>query len=187
MDPYRFLKGETLLPLANLALAGSVNRAHNRCAFCEPSPGWLGATPKFSTSIGLIIMDAPQRAWIADPRTTCSLRYTRSAQLRTPRQPRLRACVQPTVALPPFGPSRINDELPVPKAAGPARRSRLALCRLSSDTLKLGLGQLAIPSLERIGAAGCVGVGMGSSQRARRVKRPGLSWQPVSGQHPLAP
>ena len=39
---------------------------------------------------------------------------------------------------------------PVLKAAGPARRSRLALCRLSADTLKLGLGLLGIPSLERM-------------------------------------
>ena len=91
------------------------------------------------------------------------------------------------VALPPLGPSSINDELPVPKAAGPARRSRLALCRLSADTLKLGLGQLAIPSLERMGAAECVGVGMGFSQRARRVKPRSLPGQSVSGQHPLAP
>ena len=91
------------------------------------------------------------------------------------------------VALPPFGPSCINDQAPVPKAARPARRSRLALCRLSADTRKLVLGLLGIPSLERMGAAGCVGVGMGSSQRARRVKRLGLSRQPVSAQHPLAP
>ena len=43
--------------------------------------------------------------------------------------------------------------MPVPKAASPARRSRLALCRLSADTLKLGLGLglLGIPSLERMG------------------------------------
>ena len=64
-----------------------------------------------------------------------------------------------SVALPPLRPSSINDQLPVPNAAGPARRSRLALCRPSADTLKLGL--LGIPSLERMGAAGCVGVGGG--------------------------
>ena len=46
--------------------------------------------------------------------------------------------------------SSINDQAPVLKAAGPARRSRLALCRLSADTLKLGLGLLGIPSLERM-------------------------------------
>ena len=51
------------------------------------------------------------------------------------------------VALPPLGPSRIYDQVPVLKASGPAR---LALCRLSADTLKLGLGLLGIPSLERI-------------------------------------
>lgn len=65
------------------------------------------------------------------------------------------------VALPPLGPRRINDQLPVPKADGPARPSRLALCRPSAGTIKLGLGLLAIPSLERMGAAGCVGVGGG--------------------------
>ena len=54
------------------------------------------------------------------------------------------------VALPPLGPSSINDQAPVLKADGPARRSRLALCRLSADTLKLGLGLLGIPSLERM-------------------------------------
>ena len=51
------------------------------------------------------------------------------------------------VALPPLGPSRIYDQVPVLKASGPAR---LALCRLSADTFKLGLGLLGIPSLERI-------------------------------------
>ena len=55
------------------------------------------------------------------------------------------------VALPPFGPSSINDQVPVLKADGPARRSRLALCRLSADTLKLGPGLLGIPSLEQMG------------------------------------
>ena len=67
------------------------------------------------------------------------------------------------MAFPPLGPSSINDSLPVPKAASPARRSRLSLCRPSADTLKLGLGLLGIPSLERMGAAGCVGVGRGIS------------------------
>ena len=46
--------------------------------------------------------------------------------------------------------NRFYDQVPVLKAAGPARRSRLALCRLSADTLKLGLGLLGIPSLERM-------------------------------------
>ena len=52
------------------------------------------------------------------------------------------------VALPPLGPSSIYDQVPLPKAYGPARRNRLALCRLNADTLKLGL--LGIPSLERM-------------------------------------
>ena len=39
----------------------------------------------------------------------------------------------------------------MPKADGPARRSRLALCRLSADTLKLGMWLLGISSLERMG------------------------------------
>ena len=73
----------------------------------------------------------------------------------------------------------------MPKAYGPARRSHQALCRLRADTLKLGPGLLGIPSLERMGAAGCVGVGF--RQRARRVKPLRLPGQPVSGQHPLAP
>ena len=63
------------------------------------------------------------------------------------------------VALPPFGPSCINDQAPVPKAARPARPSHQALCSLRADTLKLGPNLLGIPSLERMGAAGCVGVG----------------------------
>ena len=41
--------------------------------------------------------------------------------------------------------------MPVPKAASSARPSRLALCHPSPDTLKLGLGLLGIPSLERMG------------------------------------
>ena len=65
--------------------------------------------------------------------------------------------------LPPLGPRRIFDQVPVPKAAGPARRSRQVLCRPSADTLKLGRVLLGIPSLERMGAAGCVGVGRGIS------------------------
>ena len=61
------------------------------------------------------------------------------------------------MALPPLGPSSINDQAPVPKAAGPARRARLARCRLSADTLKLGLGLLGILSLERMWEWGSVG------------------------------
>ena len=55
------------------------------------------------------------------------------------------------VALPPLGPSSLNDQVPLPKAEGSGRCSRQTLCRLSADTLKLGLGMLGIPSLERMG------------------------------------
>ena len=47
--------------------------------------------------------------------------------------------------------NRFYDQAPVPKTDGPARRSRLARCRLSADILKLGLGLLGIPILERMG------------------------------------
>ncbi|NBW63762.1 MAG: arginine--tRNA ligase [Synechococcaceae bacterium WB4_1_0192] len=46
--------------------------------------------------------------------------------------------------------NRFYDQVPVLKADGPARSSRLALCRLTADTLKLGLGLLGIPTLERM-------------------------------------
>lgn len=46
--------------------------------------------------------------------------------------------------------NRFYDQVPVLKAEEPARSSRLALCRLSADTLRLGLGLLGIPSLERM-------------------------------------
>ena len=46
--------------------------------------------------------------------------------------------------------NRFYDQVPVLKAAPEARRSRLALCRLTADTLKLGLGLLGIPTLERM-------------------------------------
>ena len=46
--------------------------------------------------------------------------------------------------------NRFYGQVPVLKAGGPARRSRLALCRLSASTLKRGLGLLGIPSLERM-------------------------------------
>ena len=49
------------------------------------------------------------------------------------------------VALPSSGPISISDKVPMPRADSPARRSRL-----SADTLKLGLGLLGIPSLERM-------------------------------------
>jgi arginyl-tRNA synthetase len=46
--------------------------------------------------------------------------------------------------------NRFYDQVPVLKADEPARSSRLALCRLSADTLKLGLRLLGIPTLERM-------------------------------------
>jgi arginyl-tRNA synthetase len=46
--------------------------------------------------------------------------------------------------------NRFYDQVPVLRADEPARGSRLALCRLSADTLRLGLGLLGIPTLERM-------------------------------------
>ena len=46
--------------------------------------------------------------------------------------------------------NRFYDQVPVLKAEEPARASRLALCRLTADTLRLGLGLLGIPTLERM-------------------------------------
>jgi len=46
--------------------------------------------------------------------------------------------------------NRFYDQVPVLKADEPARASRLALCRLTADTLRLGLGLLGIPTLERM-------------------------------------
>jgi len=46
--------------------------------------------------------------------------------------------------------NRFYDQVPVLKAEEPARSSRLALCRLTADTLKLGLGLLGIPTLQRM-------------------------------------
>ena len=46
--------------------------------------------------------------------------------------------------------NRFYDQVPVLKADEPARSSRLALCRLTEATLKLGLGLLGIPTLERM-------------------------------------
>ena len=46
--------------------------------------------------------------------------------------------------------NRFYDQVPVLKAEEPARSSRLALCRLTTGTLKLGLGLLWIPTLERM-------------------------------------
>ena len=46
--------------------------------------------------------------------------------------------------------NRFYDQVPVLKAPAEARASRLALCRLTADTLKLGLTLLGIPTLERM-------------------------------------
>jgi arginyl-tRNA synthetase len=46
--------------------------------------------------------------------------------------------------------NRFYDQVPVLKAPPQARESRLALCRLTADTLKLGLGLLGITTLERM-------------------------------------
>ena len=46
--------------------------------------------------------------------------------------------------------NRFYDKVPVLKAEEPARSSRLALCRLTADTLKLGLGLLGIKTLSRM-------------------------------------
>jgi len=46
--------------------------------------------------------------------------------------------------------NRFYDQVPVLKAEEHARSSRLALCRLTADTLRLGLGLLGIPTLERM-------------------------------------
>ena len=46
--------------------------------------------------------------------------------------------------------NRFYDQVPVLKAEEPSRSSRLALCRLTTGTLKLGLGLLGIPTLERM-------------------------------------
>jgi arginyl-tRNA synthetase len=46
--------------------------------------------------------------------------------------------------------NRFYDQVPVLKAEGAERGSRLALCRLCADTLKLGLGLLGIQTLNRM-------------------------------------
>ena len=46
--------------------------------------------------------------------------------------------------------NRFYDQVPVLKAEEPARSSRMAICRLTADTLKLGLGLLGISTLERM-------------------------------------
>lgn len=46
--------------------------------------------------------------------------------------------------------NRFYDQIPVLKAEGQSLPSRLALCRLTADTLKSGLGLLGIATLERM-------------------------------------
>jgi arginyl-tRNA synthetase len=46
--------------------------------------------------------------------------------------------------------NRFYDQVPVLKAEGAERGSRLALCRLCADTLRLGLDVLGIPTLNRM-------------------------------------
>ncbi|MBL6797767.1 MAG: arginine--tRNA ligase, partial [Synechococcus sp. BS307-5m-G39] len=46
--------------------------------------------------------------------------------------------------------NRFYDQVPVLKADAEALPSRLALCRLTADTLKSGLGLLGIPTLDRM-------------------------------------
>ncbi|EDY39057.1 arginyl-tRNA synthetase [Cyanobium sp. PCC 7001] len=46
--------------------------------------------------------------------------------------------------------NRFYDQVPVLKAEPEVRAARLALCRLTADTLRLGLGLLGIPTLERM-------------------------------------
>ena len=53
----------------------------------------------------------------------------------------LRLTVQPRTS---------GKPIPPIKAEPAARASRLALCRLTADTLRLGLGLLGIPTLERM-------------------------------------
>ena len=46
--------------------------------------------------------------------------------------------------------NRFYDQVPVLKADPEALASRLALCRLTADTLRLGLGLLGIATLDRM-------------------------------------
>ena len=46
--------------------------------------------------------------------------------------------------------NRFYDQVPILKASEPARTSRLALCSITADTLKLGMSLLGIPTLERM-------------------------------------
>ncbi|WP_413683146.1 arginine--tRNA ligase [Prochlorococcus sp. MIT 1011] len=46
--------------------------------------------------------------------------------------------------------NRFYDQVPILKASEPLRTSRLALCSITADTLKLGMTLLGIPTLERM-------------------------------------
>ena len=46
--------------------------------------------------------------------------------------------------------NRFYDQIPILKAIEPSRTSRLALCSITADTLKLGMSLLGIPTLERM-------------------------------------
>ncbi len=46
--------------------------------------------------------------------------------------------------------NRFYDQVPILKASEPSRTSRLALCSITADTLKLGMTLLGIPTLERM-------------------------------------
>ena len=46
--------------------------------------------------------------------------------------------------------NRFYDQVPVLRSEPEALSSRLALCRLTADTLRCGLGLLGIPALERM-------------------------------------
>ncbi len=46
--------------------------------------------------------------------------------------------------------NRFYDQVPILKASEPTRTSRLALCSITADTLKLGMSLLGIPTLERM-------------------------------------
>ena len=46
--------------------------------------------------------------------------------------------------------NRFYDQVPILKANEPSRSCRLALCRLTANTLKLGMSLLGIPTLERM-------------------------------------
>ena len=46
--------------------------------------------------------------------------------------------------------NRFYDQVPILKASEPSRASRLVLCSITADTLKLGMSLLGIPNLERM-------------------------------------